>query len=79
MGFVEQARERDAENARLRDQLAEQAPQLREQDKAVAAARRSNPAADNAAQAITIYKLQRKGAPGLDITVEEESPAAGGR
>ena len=26
-----------------------------------------------------IYKLQRKGAPGLDITVEEESPAAGGR
>ena len=38
VGFVEQARERDAENARLRDQLAEQAPQLREQDKAVAAA-----------------------------------------
>ena len=33
----------------------------------------------NAAQAITIYKLQRKGAPGLDTTVEEESPAAGGR
>ena len=31
------------------------------------------------AAAITIYKLQRKGAPGLDITVEEESPAAGGR
>ena len=40
---------------------------------------RSNPAADNAAQAITIYKLQRKGAPGLDITVEEESTAARGR
>ena len=38
VGFVEQARERDAENARLRDQLAEQAPQLREQDEAVAAA-----------------------------------------
>jgi len=48
-------------------------------DKAVATARRANPAADNAAQAITIYKLQRKGAPGLDITIDEKSPASGGR
>ncbi|MEE2615792.1 MAG: multiheme c-type cytochrome [Verrucomicrobiota bacterium] len=42
-------------------------------DVAVANARRANPAADNAAQAITIYKLQRNGAPGLDISVKETS------
>ena len=40
-------------------------------DKAITAARRKNPAADNAAQAITIYKLQRPGAPGLDLAVEK--------
>lgn len=40
-------------------------------DVAVANARRANPAADNAAQAITIYKLQRNGAPGLDISIEK--------
>ena len=34
-------------------------------DYAVAAARRANPAADHAAQAIVIYPLQRAGAPGL--------------
>ena len=42
-------------------------------DVAVANARRANPAADNAAQAITIYKLQRNGAPGLDISFEKTS------
>ena len=42
-------------------------------DVAVANARRANPAADNAAQAITIYKLQRNGAPGLDISVKGTS------
>jgi hypothetical protein len=42
-------------------------------DIAVANARRANPAADNAAQAITIYKLQRIGAPGLDVSVKETS------
>ena len=42
-------------------------------DIAVANARRANPAADNAAQAITIYKLQRIGAPGLDASLEETS------
>ena len=42
-------------------------------DVAVANARRANPAADNAAQAITIYKLQRNGAPGLDISIEKTS------
>jgi len=40
-------------------------------DKAITEARRKNPAADNAAQAITIYKLQRPGAPGLDLAVEK--------
>ena len=40
-------------------------------DKAITSARRKNPAADNAAQAITIYKLQRPGAPGLDLAVEK--------
>ena len=44
-------------------------------DVAVANARRANPAADNAAQAITIYKLQRNGAPGLDISFEKTSNA----
>ena len=42
-------------------------------DVAVANARRANPAADNAAQAITIYMLQRNGAPGLDISIEKTS------
>ena len=40
-------------------------------DIAVSNARRANPAADNAAQAITIYNLQRPGAPGLDVSIEE--------
>ena len=35
-------------------------------DRAVTIARRANPAADHAAQAIVIYSLQRPGAPGLD-------------
>ena len=70
----------DEEKAAAHRRLHEKyRPDDNARDKAVAAARRSNPAADNAAQAITIYKLQRKGAPGLDTTVEEESPAAGGR
>lgn len=70
----------DEEKAAAHRRLHEKyRPDDNARDKAVAAARRSNPAADNAAQAITIYKLQRKGAPGLDITIEEESPAAGGR
>ena len=34
-------------------------------DRAVAIARRANPAADHAAQAVIIYSLQRPGAPGL--------------
>ena len=34
-------------------------------DRAVAIARRANPAADHAAQAVIIYQLQRPGAPGL--------------
>ena len=38
---------------------------VREADRAVAVARRNNPAADHAAQAIVIYDLQRNGAPGL--------------
>ena len=46
-------------------------PDNNARDKAITAARRKNPAADNAAQAITIYKLQRPGAPGLDLAVEK--------
>ena len=37
-------------------------------DRAVTVARRADPAADHAAQAIVIYSLQRAGAPGLDST-----------
>ena len=37
-------------------------------DRAVTIARRANPAADHAAQAIVIYSLQRSGAPGLTGT-----------
>src|SRR5262249_39792242 len=37
-------------------------------DRAVAMARRNNPAADNAAKATVIYPLQRPGAPGLTST-----------
>ncbi len=43
-------------------------------DRAVTIARRANPAADHAAQAIVIYSLQRTGAPGLADT----KPAANG-
>ena len=46
-------------------------PDNNARDKAITAARRKKPAADNAAQAITIYKLQRPGAPGLDLAVEK--------
>jgi tetratricopeptide (TPR) repeat protein len=45
-------------------------------DKAIAAARRRDPAADAAAQAIVIYDLQRPGAPELDETsVPVQNPA----
>ena len=46
-------------------------------DKAVAAARRRDPAADHAAQAIVIYPLQRPDAPGLNFAVEETSSTEG--
>jgi tetratricopeptide (TPR) repeat protein len=39
-------------------------------DRAVTIARRANPAADHAAQAIVIYSLQRAGAPGLESRAE---------
>jgi tetratricopeptide (TPR) repeat protein len=38
-------------------------------DRAIAIARRDNPAADHAAQAIVIYPLQRPGAPGLGPSI----------
>ena len=70
----------DEEKAAAHRRLHEKyRPDDNARDKAVAAARRANPAADNAAQAITIYKLQRAGAPGLDITIEEESTGGEGR
>ncbi len=40
-------------------------------DRAIAAERRRNPAADNAAQALVIYPLQRPGAPGLTETPDQ--------
>jgi tetratricopeptide (TPR) repeat protein len=51
-------------------------------DRAVTIARRANPAADHAAQAIVIYSLQRAGAPGLDaraatIVGQTRSPKPG--
>ncbi len=57
------------------DKLAAQYRQLHERyrpddnarDRAIAIARRRNPAADNAAKATVIYPLQRPGAPGLTI------------
>ena len=70
----------DEEKAAAHRRLHEKyRPDDNARDKAVAAARRANPAADNAAQAITIYNLQRAGAPGLDITIEEESTGGEGR
>jgi len=45
-------------------------------DRAVSIARRSNPAADHAAQAIVIYSLQREGAPGLADKSSVETVAA---
>lgn len=50
-------------------------------DRAVTIARRANPAADHAAQAIVIYSLQRTGAPGLtpaSAKVASTPPAAPG-
>ena len=44
-------------------------------DRAFAAARRADPAADHAAQAIVIYPLQRAGAPGLSATPHKELSA----
>ena len=43
-------------------------------DRAIAIARRLNPAADNAAKATVIYPLQRPGAPGLTTLGGEASP-----
>lgn len=50
-------------------------------DRAVALARKKYPAANGAAEALVIYALQRRGAPGLDVaSVGEKKPveAAGG-
>jgi tetratricopeptide (TPR) repeat protein len=50
-------------------------------DRAVTIARRADPAADHAAQAIVIYSLQRPGAPGLEPSsakVAVAAPAAPG-
>ncbi|HEY2953552.1 MAG TPA: tetratricopeptide repeat protein [Verrucomicrobiae bacterium] len=45
-------------------------------DRAVAIARRNNPAADNAAKATVIYPLQRAGAPGLAPAERHPVPSA---
>lgn len=44
-------------------------------DHSIAVARRANPAADHAAQAIVIYPLQRAGAPGLSTAQNKELSA----
>ena len=48
-------------------------------DRAVTIARRANPAADHAAQAIVIYSLQREGAPGLEASAAKVAAASGAR
>ena len=48
-------------------------------DRAVTIARRANPAADHAAQAIVIYSLQREGAPGLEVSAARVAAAPDAR
>ena len=48
-------------------------------DRAVTIARRANPAADRAAQAIVIYSLQREGAPGLETSAAKVAAASDAR
>jgi hypothetical protein len=47
-------------------------------DRAVAMARRANPAADQAAQATVIYNLQRSGAPELDRILKTAAVSSDG-
>jgi tetratricopeptide (TPR) repeat protein len=54
-----------SEAARLRALHARYRPDDNARDRAVAAARRANPAANHAAEAVVIYDLQRPGAHGL--------------
>ncbi|MEM7395380.1 MAG: tetratricopeptide repeat protein, partial [Verrucomicrobiota bacterium] len=58
LGEEEKAEEHRALHAKYR-------PDDNARDRAVTIHRRKNPAADHAAQAVVIYSLQRKGAPGL--------------
>jgi len=51
-------------------------PDYNAQDRAIGLARRANPAADHAAQAIVIYPLQRPGAPELPTDGETTSASA---
>ncbi len=68
---------RDDEAAVHRDQHARYRPDDNARDRAIAAARRADPAADHAAEATVIYDLQRDGAWG--ITPMPASAASGRR
>ena len=77
----------DARAARHRQAHERYRPDDNARDRAIAIARRENPAADHAAQAIVIYPLQRPGAPGLSpepvvaraVDRPGSEPAPGGR
>ncbi|MFM8358799.1 MAG: tetratricopeptide repeat protein, partial [Verrucomicrobiota bacterium] len=68
-------RDKAAEHRRAHERYR---PDDNARDRAVAIARRQNPAADKAAQAIVIYDLQRPGSPGLaeDLKLPAARPVA---
>jgi tetratricopeptide (TPR) repeat protein len=65
-----------AEHQRLHQRYR---PDDNARDRAVAIARRANPAADHAAQATVIYSLQRPGAPGLRNPVTQTAKVEAGK
>jgi tetratricopeptide (TPR) repeat protein len=68
----------EAKAAFHRSEHAKYRPDDNARDRAVTIARRRDPAADHAAQALVIYPLQRTGAPELDDAAPRRSLAASG-
>jgi tetratricopeptide (TPR) repeat protein len=66
----------EAKAAHHRKEHQKYLPDYNAQDRAISLARRANPAADHAAQAIVIYPLQRPGAPELPPVPETTTAAA---
>jgi tetratricopeptide (TPR) repeat protein len=62
--------------ARHRNEHKKYLPDYNAQDRAISLARRSNPAADHAAQATVIYPLHRPGAPELSVTPASDALSA---